>query len=79
VAAYADSFNPFNNNRLKTKRVLVLQPMNSIFAEKLIEFDDGLILFEGQSGFTLFLLSGKVLCVKIKEIMIDRFWFWFIK
>jgi hypothetical protein len=49
--------------------------MNSIFAEKLIEFDDGLILLDGQSGFTLFLLSGKVLCVRADKIMIDRFWF----
>ena len=73
MVAFADSFYPFNNDRPTTKRVLVFQPMNSIFAESLIEIDDGLILFDGQSGFTLFLLSGKVLCVRAKEIKIDGF------
>jgi hypothetical protein len=73
VAALAESFYSLQNNRPATKRFLVLQPMNSIFAENLIGIDDGLILFDSQSGFSLFLLSGKVLYVGANEIMIDRF------
>ena len=73
MSALAESFYSLQNNRLATKSVLAFKPINSIFAEILIGLDDGLIFFHGQSGFTLFLLSGKVLCVRAGEIIIDLF------